>query len=182
MNPYTSRRGSAGVESSLFLNPFLVTIPPGVEEEDISVHDKTGIRWSRVLVAGVLAEAGIVVLIGTLAIVYRLAFSATDLEFDAFISRAGYYVGVFGGGFATFGLALWVSRVLRTDFPINGLLVGCVAALLHIGVLTGSGAGFQTAYAIADALKLIGGLLGGYFARYRFEQSLGNAGVEDHAP
>jgi hypothetical protein len=83
---------------------------------------------------------------------------------------------VFGGAPTAFALALWACRPLRADFLKNGLLVGCVAALLHAGLFVASGAGLQVAYVIADALKLAGGTLGGYVVGRGYGRSRGSVG------
>lgn len=131
------------------------------------MRDKTGIRWVRVIIAGVLTEASVVLFIISAATAYLYGLSPTEAEYQTFAGRAGFYVGVFGGALAAFLLALWACRTLRADWLKNGLLVGCVAALLHAGLLAGSGTGFRAVYLIADALKLVGGALGGYVAARR---------------
>ena len=136
------------------------------------MHTK-GIAWVRVIVAGVLTEASIVVVIAAAVTVYRYALSATPAETEVFSARVGYYVGVFGGAPAAFAFALWVGRSLRGSFLVKGVLVGCVAALLHLSLFAASGMGFQVAYVIADALKVVGGALGGYAAQRRAARSGG---------
>ena len=132
------------------------------------MHDKIGIRWVRAIVAGVLTEASVVLVMGAAVMLYRFTASPGEAEFQAFSDRVGTYVGVVGGAVAAFLFALWVGRTIRADFLVNGFLVGCVAALLHIGVLAGAGAQWQIAYVIADVLKLVGGALGGYVAQRRY--------------
>lgn len=132
------------------------------------MHDKTGIRWGRVIAAGLLTEIGVVLIIIAAVAAYRAAASPTDAEYQAFAGRAGYYVGIVGGALLAFVFSSWVSRSLRSDFIVNGLLVGCAGALLHVVLFVASGAQFQAAYLIADGLKLLGGALGGYLARARY--------------
>jgi hypothetical protein len=135
------------------------------------MHDKTGVRWGRVTVAGLLTEIGVILIIVAAVTVYRFAASPTAVEYQAFADRAGYYVGIVGGALLAFLFSSWVCRTLRADFIVNGLLVGCVGVLLHVGLSVASRAEFQAAYAVADGLKLAGGALGGYLARGRYGQS-----------
>ena len=135
------------------------------------MHDKTGVRWMRVIIAGVLTEASVVLLIVIVVTAYKYVVSPTEADYQMFAGRAGFYIGVFGGALAAFVFALWVGRSLRAGFLVNGLLVGCVAALQHMGLMAASKAEFELAYAVADALKLVGGALGGYVAQKSYSQS-----------
>ena len=126
------------------------------------MSNRSRIRWVRVIVAGFLSEASVVLCIGLVVLSYRYLASPSDAAYHAFSDRLGFYAGVFGGGVAAFALALWVCRSLKSHFLANGALVGCMAAMLHIALVTLSGAPFQTAYLVADVLKVIGGALGGY--------------------
>jgi hypothetical protein len=134
-----------------------------------------------VIIAGLLTEVCVVLVIVVLVTGYKYALSPTDAAYQAFANRVGYYIGVFGGALLAFLFALWVSRALKTDFLINGFLAGCVAVLLHVGLLVASRTEFQAVYAFADALKLGGGALGGYLAQRRFSQSV-NSMPANHAP
>jgi hypothetical protein len=137
------------------------------------MHDKTSVRWVRVIIAGVLTEACVVLIIVIIVTAYKFAVSPAEADYQVFAGRVGFYVGVFGGGVMAFIFALWVGRSLRADFLTNGFLVGCVAALLHVGLLAASKAEFQIAYVIADVLKLAGGALGGYVAQKSYSQAHG---------
>lgn len=128
------------------------------------MNGRTFIRWVRVVIAGVLTEVGIVLLIVVAATVYRYALSPTEAGFQAFVGRVGFYVGVYGGAPAAFLLALWACRRVTAGFLLHPLLVGCVAALLHVALFVASGAGWQAVYVVADALKVADGVLGGYVA------------------
>ncbi|MCA1641730.1 MAG: hypothetical protein LC785_07230 [Acidobacteria bacterium] len=135
------------------------------------MRDKTGVRWGRVIVAGLLTEIGVVLIIVAAVTVYRYAASPTEAEYQAFADRAGFYVGTCGGALLAFLFSSWVCRSLGADFILNGLLVGCVGVLLHVALFVASGAGFQKAYLVADGLKLAAGALGGYLARGRYSRS-----------
>jgi hypothetical protein len=135
------------------------------------MHDKTGVRWVRVIIAGLLTEISVVLLIVIIVSVYKYALSPAEADYQSFASRVGLYVGVIGGALMAFLFSLWANRSLKADFLVNGFLVGCIAAILHIGLFVASGAGFQMVYVLADALKLCGGTLGGYLAQRKYKQS-----------
>lgn len=126
---------------------------------------KGGRRWLRVVIAGLLTEISVVLIIVVAVTAYRYLISSSEADYQSFANRIGYYVGTFGGALMALLFAWWVGRALKADFLINGFLVACVAVILHVGLLVASGTGFQTVYAIADSLKMAGGLLGGYLAR-----------------
>jgi hypothetical protein len=137
------------------------------------MHDKSGVRWGRVIVAGLLTEIGVVLIIVAAVTAYRYVASPSEAEYQTFADRAGFYVGVVGGALLAFLFSLWVSRALRADFLVNGLLVGGVGVLLHVVLFVASKSEFQSAYLVADALKLAGGALGGYLAGSRYSRSAG---------
>lgn len=134
------------------------------------MHDKTGVRWGRVIVAGLLTEIGVVLIIVAAVTVYRYAASTDEAAYQAFAERAGFYVGIFGGALLAFLFAKWVCRSLRSDFILNGLLVGGVGVLLHVALFVASRSEFRTSYLVADGLKLAAGALGGYLAQGRYDR------------
>lgn len=145
-------------------------------------HDKTGIRWAWVIAAGVLTEVCVVILMAVVITAHKfVARGATEAEQRAFVEQAGSLIAPVGGALLAFLFALWVCRRLKADFILNGLLVGVVGALLHTALFVASKVGYQAIYALADALKILGGLIGGYVAQKRFEQSSqkASAGVRD---
>jgi hypothetical protein len=136
------------------------------------MHDKTGVRWGRVIVAGLLTEIGVILIIVAAITVYRHAASPDEAAHQAFADRAGFYVGIFGGALLAFLFASWVCRALKSDFIVNGLLVGCVGVLLHVALFVAARSEFQTAFLVADGLKLAAGALGGYLAGSRYDRSM----------
>jgi putative membrane protein (TIGR04086 family) len=119
----------------------------------------TKLRWGRVVVAGLLAEVGLILAIVPVGI--RLG--------DAFLRYAappGSFVVCFLG-------ALWACRRVESHFVLHGVLVGAVAALFYIALT-----GFQPeplAYVIAHGLKLVGGAAGGWVAQRRQPASVARA-------
>ena len=61
--------------------------------------------------------------------------------------------------------ALWVCYHAHSRFPLHGLLVGIVAALVYMIVAWGQPE--PLLYKIAHGLKVVGGLLGGAIAQHR---------------
>jgi putative membrane protein (TIGR04086 family) len=109
------------------------------------------VRWGRVVVAGLLAEVGLI-----LAIVpVGLRLGDTFLRYAA---PPGSFVVCFLG-------ALWACRRVESRYLLHGVLVGAVAALFYIALT-----GFQPeplAYVIAHVLKLAGGAAGASVAQRR---------------
>ena len=109
------------------------------------------VRWGRVVVAGLLAEVGLILAIVPIG----LRLGDTFLQYAA---PPGSFVVCFLG-------ALWACRRVESRFVLHGVLVGVVAALFYIALT-----GFQPeplAYVIAHALKLVGGAAGGRVAERR---------------
>ena len=109
------------------------------------------VRWGRVVVAGLLAEVGLILAIVPIG----LRLGDTFLQYAA---PPGSFVVCFLG-------ALWACRRVESRFVLHGVLVGAVAALFYIALT-----GFQPeplAYVIAHVLKLAGGAAGGWVAQRR---------------
>ena len=71
----------------------------------------TGIRWTRVILAAVLSEAGVIALLLAIIAIYRslIAPGMTDAEYQTLGSRVGYYVAPIAGMATTFLMVLWVG-------------------------------------------------------------------------
>jgi hypothetical protein len=117
---------------------------------------KTQIRWGRVVLAAVAAEAAVILLI--------VAISTIKPEFG---ESAGYYVAPPASAVATFLMALWVARKLDAGFILHGVLVGVVGVVLTGGLIFVVKPGDRFMYGVSFVLRIIGGYLGGVVARRR---------------
>ena len=70
-----------------------------------------------------------------------------------------------------FAFGLWSTRKIEADFILHGSLVGVVAALIYMIL-----ARDPAVYEVANALKIIGGAVGGYVA-LRQNKSVAEAGT-----
>lgn len=124
------------------------------------------IRWGRIVVAGLLAEASVftiffsLLLAATLAGVPEMAAPMSTLDYvDALVSSFA----------SVFVFTVWVGRRVESGFVLHGVLVGAVAFLLFLTLiftLTGSVAQ-PPLYWVAHGLKLLGGAAGGVVAARR---------------
>ena len=96
--------------------------------------------WVRTIVAVIIAEAlPIVALVGLVA-----AMSSGDAAADKEIAASmGLWVGPIGGAIATFLLAWWALRPLRTRRVAYGALIGFLVATLDAGVIFAAGEPMQ---------------------------------------
>ncbi|HET7133049.1 MAG TPA: hypothetical protein VFJ95_12415, partial [Gammaproteobacteria bacterium] len=93
------------------------------------------IHWVRVLVGGVLSEAGVIgaLLLG-IAVYKRMSIAPGDaaVEPRALGERVGYYVAPPAGAVTTALAAFWAVRGLETGVIVNALGVGVVSVALTI--------------------------------------------------
>jgi len=114
--------------------------------------DATRVRWLRVLIGGVLAEAAVFVVVIP---VYRLSGEHALL----FVVPPTCLV-------ACFAFGLWVARPLESRFVFHGILVGVVATLLYVAMTAARPE--PVAYLVANGLKIVGGAAGGLVAGRRY--------------
>jgi len=112
---------------------------------------KSGIRWGRIVVAGLLAEVALI-----------LAIVPAGMKLgDTFL----HYTAGPGSFLFCFLAALWVGSKLESRFVLHGILVGVVAALIYIALTKAQPE--PIAYIVAHVLKLAGGAAGGLVAQRR---------------
>ena len=130
----------------------------------------TGIRWTRVIVAAVLSEAGVIaVLLGVIAIYSSLiAPGISDAEYQTLGARAGYYVAPAAGTMTTFLMVMWVGRKLESRYVANGVWVGVVSVILTFGFIFTARPEDRLMYGVAFVLRIAAGYLGGLAAQRRF--------------
>jgi len=117
---------------------------------------KTRIRWGRVVLAAVAAEASVILLIAAISILR-----------PEFRESAGYYVAAPASALATFLMTLWVVRKLESGFILHGILVGLIGVVLTGGFIFLAKPEDRVMYGVSYVLRIIGGYLGGVVARKR---------------
>jgi hypothetical protein len=124
------------------------------------------IHWRLVLLAGFLAEVGMMVLFLLFLAVAALAgvpeLAQPESTFDLINAMVS-------GFLMMFLFTLWVGRRIESGFVAHGALIGIVGALLFtilIFALTGS-LEQHPLYFVAHGLKVIGGITGGVVASKR---------------
>jgi hypothetical protein len=107
-----------------------------------------GIHWGRVLAGGFLAELCVFAIVfPTQAVFGQTAFLASILVASAAMPCL---------------FAMWVTRRVRTNFLLHGVLVGAAAAGFYLILAWGQTEPFL--YNVAHGLKILGGGLGGLLA------------------
>jgi len=119
------------------------------------------INWLRVLGGGFLIEV-------VLAVVLIGGFAAAGVDLANGVSTVSAViigVGCFVGAFI---VVAWLARGLERQRAWNGLLMGVVATLLYVGLISGSGqmatalaAYGPVTFVIVNGMRLLGALLGG---------------------
>jgi hypothetical protein len=109
------------------------------------------IRWSWILLGGLLTELTIF----GIALPLALLFGQESL----------LYIVPPASLFAAFTLGMWAARKVPQRRVLHGALVGTAAMLIYVGM--GLGQPEPIAYIIAHALKVVGGAAGGFVALKR---------------
>ena len=117
-------------------------------------------NWMRALIGGVLAEVLVTVLIAPVALVVGLE----TLADPANLPPALAYSIVVASFVAPLVLTQWVARRVNTHLILHGALVGFTAFAVYMIPMTLSGASQPPIYWAAHAMKIAGGLTGGYVA------------------
>ena len=127
----------------------------------------TGIRWTRVILAAVLSEAGVIAILLASIALYRslIAPGMTDADYQTLGQRVGYYVAPIAGAVTTFLMVLWVGRKLDSRYVANGVWVGVVSVLLTVGFIVTARPEDRLMYGVAFVLRIVSGYLGGRVAQ-----------------
>jgi len=119
------------------------------------------IRWGRVVLAAVAAEAAVILLI--------VAISVIRPELGEW---AGYHVAPPASALATFLMVLWAARKLEAGFVLHGILVGLAGVALTGGFIFAAKPEDRLMYGVSFVLRIIAGYLGGVVAQKRkFERA-----------
>ena len=135
----------------------------------MSVHQP--ILWGRILLAGLLAEASVMVVF---FILLGLAWLAGVPEIAAPMTALDYVDALIASFLSIFIATRWVARRLEGAFVLHGILIALVAMslfLLLIGLAEGS-IEQPALYWVAHGLKFAGGIAGGLVAERRRRPTL----------
>ncbi len=117
----------------------------------------SSVRWGWVILAAVVAQALLI------PVDYGLSALAAFLGWvrgDSLLTRVAIVLVMFLAG-------LWAARKARGHFTANGVFVGLFAALIFLPVLIAIQPPYPGMEAINEALKVLGGALGGGLAGHR---------------
>ena len=127
----------------------------------------SGIYWTRVVLAAIASEVGVIAALLAAIAVYKWAAPPTwkDVEGHTLGEQVGYYVAPTAGAITTFLVAVWAARGGGPRYLAHGLWVGALSVLLALGFAITAKREHRVMYGIAFALRLIAGVLGGLLAQ-----------------
>jgi hypothetical protein len=103
------------------------------------------IQWGRIVLAAFLMELVL------FAIAIPLNLSGARQVALYFVPPAALI--------ATFVFTVWLGRGIASKLILHGVLIGVMGTLMYVGLTRGRPEPWQ--YVIANALKIVGGALGG---------------------
>ena len=122
------------------------------------------LRFGRIIAATFIAE-----IIGILSLVMVvLAFGPDNQnEIEAAAERMGAWVGPISGFVLCLIGGFWVARGSANPV-INGLMMGCAAAVLDIIIALQLGGGFAWLLVVSNIGRILAGGLGGWIAGWKY--------------
>jgi hypothetical protein len=128
--------------------------------------DGTRLRWGRIAVAVIAAEALPILLLVVVVFVYGFARGADSRTPEEFAPIAGKWIGPIGGFLATLLSARWAARRAGQRHLAHGAAVGVGTALLDgvLAIVLGGGGAIEPLLLLSNAGRIIAGLLGGRLA------------------
>jgi hypothetical protein len=126
-------------------------------------------NWKRAILGGLLAEVLVIALIAPVALMVGLDTLADPAHIPPSI---GYSV-VIASFLATALLTQWVARRVTSHYVLHGFVVGFTAFVIYMIPMALSGESQPAIYWAAHAMKIIGGLTGGFVAARRHVSARG---------
>lgn len=120
-------------------------------------------KWMRAIIGGFLAEVLVLVLMAPVALIVGL----DQLGDPSNVPDSIGYSIVVASFIGPLVLTQWVAKKLTSKFVIHGALVGFTAFVLYMIPMTLSGESQPPIYWAAHAMKVLGGLTGGFVAAWR---------------
>jgi hypothetical protein len=121
------------------------------------------LRWGRIVIAGVLSEAGVIAVLLIAIAVYSKAIAPgmSPAEKQTLGERAGYYVAPTAGFVTTLAAAFWAVRGLESGAITSGFLVGTISVLIALPFAFTAKPEHRFMYGVAFAARLVAGYLAG---------------------
>lgn len=120
-------------------------------------------NWKRALLGGLLAEVLVVVLIAPVVLVAGL----DSLDDPANVPASVGIAIVIASFVAPVVMTQWVARRANSRLLLHGFLVGFTAFVVYMIPMALSGESQPAIYWAAHAMKILGGLTGGFVAMRR---------------
>ena len=121
-------------------------------------------RWLRAILGGFLAEVLVMILI--LPVAFAVGYDLTSGD-PSSVPPALNTAIVIASFIAPLLLTQWVAKKATSQFVQHGFLVGFTAFVIYMIPMVLSGAAQPLVYWIAHAMKILGGVTGGYVAARR---------------
>ena len=120
-------------------------------------------KWMRAIIGGFLAEVLVLVLIAPVALMVGL----DQLGDPSNVPDSIGYSIVVASFIGPLVLTQWVAKKLTSRFVLHGVLVGFTAFVIYMIPMILSGESQPPIYWAAHAMKVLGGLTGGFIAARR---------------
>ena len=127
----------------------------------------TGIVWTRVILAAIASEVGVIVVLLVAIAAYKRVLEPSGRTVDnrALGERLGYYIAPGAGAMTTFAMATWAARGADSRYLAHGLWVGALSVLLALGFAITGRREHRFMYGVAFTLRIVAGALGGLVAQ-----------------
>lgn len=124
------------------------------------------IHWGRIVAAGFLSEAAVMVIFVLLLVIATLV-GIPDVARP--MSTVDYIDAMLSSFAMVFFFTLWVGKRIESRFILHGALVGVVGILLFtiMWVATTGSLAQPPLYIVAHLLKVLGGIMGGVASERR---------------
>ena len=121
-------------------------------------------NWMRAIVGGILAELLLVVVLMPVVLIF---FSMETLQDPANLPFVIAFIVVAGSFVMPALVTQWVAQRASSRLVLHGLLVGFTAFVVYATPMFVAGEHQPPLYWFAHAMKILGGLTGGFIAARR---------------
>jgi|SRR5687768_7807507 len=121
-------------------------------------------KWIRAIVGGILAELLLIVVLMPVVLIF---FSMEALQDPDNLPFVIAFIVVAGSFLMPALMTQWVAKRATSRLVLHGLLVGFTAFVVYATPMVLAGEHQPPLYWVAHAMKILGGLTGGFIAARR---------------